>query len=210
MEHEGQPVGGTEVTQHSGPMPSIAARTGFRPAVIWFTGIPGAGKSTLAVSVGTRLRARNVPHYVLDADQVRRGLNSDLGFSDAHRNENVRRMAHVAALLADAGLVVLVACIAPFAADRTRSRELIGERYWEVFVDLPQAIAESRDPKGLYARARRGELTSFTGVDSDYERPDAPDVRIDTSRFTASEAAEEVMEHLSAWGILDPGEAWLR
>lgn len=172
--------------------------------VLWFTGISGAGKSTLAAVVHERLSRSGVAAHVLDADEVRHGLNRDLGFSAADRSENVRRIAHVAALLADAGLVVLVACIAPFRVDRALSRELLGGRYCEVFLDTPLEVAEARDPKGLYARARRGDLPAFTGIDSPYERPQQPEMRIDTTALRPDQAADTVLAFLHDSGLVAP------
>lgn len=147
--------------------------------VIWFTGLSGAGKSTLAQALEARLLAQGVRTCVLDGDALRQGLNKDLGFSDSDRTENIRRAAEVARLMADAGLVVLTAFISPFRADRALARERIGTgRFVEVFVDTPLAVCEARDPKGLYRKARRGEVHHMTGITSPYEAPDQPDIRI--------------------------------
>ncbi len=177
-----------------------AARTGLNshaPAVLWFTGLSGSGKSTIANIVESKLHAQGVRTYLLDGDNVRHGLNRDLGFTDADRVENIRRIAEVSALMVDAGLVVLVSFISPFRAERRLAREVVeaGE-FIEVFVDTPLAVAEQRDPKGLYAKARRGELANFTGIDSPYEPPEHPEVRVDTSAMTPEEAADAVIE---AW-----------
>jgi bifunctional enzyme CysN/CysC len=168
-----------------------------RPAVVWFTGLSGAGKSTIANLVEKRLHALGRHTYLLDGDNVRHGLNRDLGFTDADRVENVRRVAEVAKLMADAGLIVLVSFISPFRAERRMARELLppGE-FVEVHVDVPLAEAERRDPKGLYAKARRGELRNFTGVDSPYEPPEAPELRVDTVGETADLAAERIVDLL--------------
>ncbi len=152
------------------------------PAVLWFTGLSGSGKSTIANIVEAKLHTRGVRTYLLDGDNVRHGLNRDLGFTDADRVENIRRIAEVAALMVDAGLVVLVSFISPFRAERRLAREAVEDgEFIEVFVDTPLEVAEQRDPKGLYAKARRGELTNFTGIDSAYEPPENPEVRVDTS-----------------------------
>ena len=174
-----------------------------KPCVLWFTGLSGAGKSTIANLVERQLHALGRHTYLLDGDNVRHGLNRDLRFSDADRVENIRRVAEVAKLMADAGLIVLVAFISPFRADRGMARELMpaGE-FVEVFVHTPLAVAEARDPKGLYVKARRGELRNFTGIDSPYEEPEHPEVRLETSRLTATEAADAIVEYLSAAGIL--------
>ncbi len=168
-----------------------------RPRVLWFTGLSGAGKSTLATLVDRRLHALGCHTALLDGDALRHGLNSDLGFSAADRSENVRRVAEVARLMADAGLVVLVALISPFRADRAFARSLLpaGE-FIEIFVDAPLALAESRDAKGLYARARRGEIADFTGIGSPYEAPEHPDIRIDSQALSPQAAAERVIAAL--------------
>jgi bifunctional enzyme CysN/CysC len=142
--------------------------------------------------------------YLLDGDNIRHGLNADLGFTDADRAENIRRVAHVAALMADAGLIVLASFISPFHTERQFARELVGTReFVEVHLDLPLAVAEARDRKGLYAKARRGELPNFTGIDSPYERPESPELRLDASgTIDAGELADAVIEHLSGTGVL--------
>jgi bifunctional enzyme CysN/CysC len=180
-----------------------AAQKGQKPAVLWFTGLSGAGKSTIANLVDKRLTAAGRHVYVLDGDNVRHGLNRDLGFTDADRVENIRRVAEVARLMADAGLIVLVSFISPFRAERRMARERIGEgEFFEIFVDTPLAVAESRDVKGLYKKARRGELKHFTGIDSPYEAPEAPEMRLDTTTLTPEAAAEEIVERLRASGVI--------
>jgi bifunctional enzyme CysN/CysC len=154
-------------------------RFGFTGATVWLTGFSGSGKSTIADAAATRLFELGRPAYVLDGDNVRHGLNADLGFSAADRSENVRRIGEVAALLADAGLTALVPVISPYRADRDRARAAhaaAGLRFVEVFVDTPLALCEQRDAKGLYARARAGELWMMTGIDDPYEAPLAPEV----------------------------------
>jgi adenylyl-sulfate kinase len=156
-------------------------RHGLTGATIWFTGLSGSGKSTIANAVAERLLDDGRPAYVLDGDNLRHGLNADLGFSAADRAENVRRVGEVARLLADAGLVALAPVISPYRADRDRVRaihEAAGLRFVEVFVDTPLELCEERDPKGLYAKARAGELTGMTGIDDPYEPPLRPDVTI--------------------------------
>ena len=175
------------------------------PAVLWFTGLSGSGKSTIANIVESKLHAQGVRTYLLDGDNVRHGLNRDLGFTDADRVENIRRIAEVAALMVDAGLVVLVSFISPFRAERRLAREAVEDgEFIEVYVDTPLAVAEERDPKGLYAKARRGELANFTGIDSPYEPPEHPEVRVDTSEMTAEEAADAVID---AWERLASADA---
>ena len=172
-------------------------------AVVWLTGLSGSGKSTIANVVESKLHSVGVRTYLLDGDNVRHGLNRDLGFTDADRVENIRRIAEVSALMVDAGLVVLVSFISPFRAERdlARSRVADGE-FIEVHIDTPLDVAEERDPKGLYAKARRGELANFTGIDSPYEPPDNPEVRIDTTSLTPEQAADQVIEALQARSIV--------
>jgi bifunctional enzyme CysN/CysC len=174
-----------------------AAIKGQRPAVLWFTGLSGAGKSTIANLVEKRLHGLARHTYTLDGDNVRHGLNRDLGFAQADRVENIRRVAEVAKLMTDAGLIVMVSFISPFRAERQLARELMcpGE-FVEVFVDTPLVEAERRDVKGLYKKARAGELKNFTGIDSPYEPPEAPEIRIDTMRETPEDAAERIVEYL--------------
>jgi bifunctional enzyme CysN/CysC len=176
---------------------------GHGSGVVWFTGISGAGKSTIANRTEQLLHAHGVHTYLLDGDNVRHGLNHDLGFTELDRIENIRRVAEVARLMADAGLVVLVSFISPFRADRRRARELAGEGHFcEVHVDTSLEDAETRDRKGLYRKARRGELANFTGIDSPYEVPEAPELRIDTASSTPEQAAEALLDRLRAMGMV--------
>ena len=180
-----------------------AALMGQRPCVVWFTGLSGAGKSTIANLVEKRLHALGRHTYLLDGDNVRHGLNKDLGFTDADRVENIRRVAEVSRLMVDAGLVVLVSFISPFRSERRMARALVAAgEFIEVFVDTPLDVAESRDPKGLYVKARRGELKNFTGVDSPYEVPEQPELRLDTTRLTAEDSAQEILRYLERMGIV--------
>ena len=166
---------------------------GQKPCVVWLTGLSGAGKSTIANLLEKKLHAAGRHSFLLDGDNVRHGLNRDLGFTDADRVENIRRVGEVAKLMADAGLIVITAFISPFRAERAMVRHLLppGE-FLEVFVDAPLAEAERRDPKGLYAKARAGELANFTGIDSPYEPPLAPDLHLDTTAVSAEQAAERI------------------
>jgi bifunctional enzyme CysN/CysC len=176
-----------------------AGMKGQRPRLLWFTGLSGAGKSTIANLVEAKLHARGRHTFMLDGDNVRLGLNRDLGFSDADRAENIRRVGETAKLMLDAGLIVLAAFISPFRAERRMVRELLGEDdFVEIFIDAPLAEAERRDPKGLYAKARDGLIPNFTGIGSPYEPPERAEIRIDTTAVTAEEAADEILRWLGA------------
>lgn len=171
-------------------------------AILWFTGLSGAGKSTIADALERKLHARRKLTMLLDGDNIRLGLNRDLGFTEGDRVENLRRVAEVAGLMVDAGLIVLCSFISPFAADRAMVRErLEGTPFLELFVDVPLETCERRDPKGLYAKARRGEIRNFTGISSSYERPAAPDLVLDSSRYEADELADRVVRLLVERGI---------
>ena len=174
-----------------------ARQKGQTPRVLWFTGLSGAGKSTIANLVEQRLHAAGRHSFLLDGDNLRHGLNRDLGFSDADRAENIRRVGEVARLMADAGLIVLTAFISPFRAERDAVRAMLppGE-FVEIHIDAPLAVAEARDVKGLYAKARTGEIADFTGVSSPYEPPEAPDIRVDTATESAEAAAARIVEHV--------------
>ena len=171
--------------------------------MVWFTGLSGAGKSTIANAVERKLHAEGGHTYLLDGDNVRHGLNKDLGFTDADRVENIRRVAEVAGLMVDAGLIVLVSFISPFQAERQMARQRVEDgEFVEVFVDTSLAVAEQRDEKGLYARARRGELVNFTGIDSPYEAPEHPEIHLDTTHLSVEQAADQVVEYLRDQGML--------
>jgi len=179
---------------------------GQQPTVLWFTGLSGAGKSTIANLVEKQLLALGRHTYLLDGDNVRHGLNRDLGFTDADRVENIRRVGEVAKLMADAGLVVMVSFISPFRAERRMARSLFAEgEFYEVHVDTPLVEAEKRDVKGLYKKARRGELKNFTGIDSPYEPPENPEIYVDTTQSKAEESAAAIIEHLRRYGRLGAG-----
>ena len=182
-----------------------AALKGQQPTVLWFTGLSGAGKSTIANLVEKQLHALGRHTYMLDGDNVRHGLNRDLGFTDADRVENIRRVAEVSKLMVEAGLLVMVSFISPFRAERRMARALFGEgEFLEVHVDTPLAEAERRDVKGLYKKARSGDLKHFTGIDSPYEVPEHPEIYLDTTRTSAEESAARIIEHLRARGRLGP------
>ncbi|NMG47280.1 sulfate adenylyltransferase subunit CysN [Azoarcus communis] len=174
-----------------------------KACVLWFTGLSGAGKSTIANLVEKKLHAMGHHTYLLDGDNVRHGLNKDLGFTDADRVENIRRVAEVAKLMVDAGLIVITAFISPFKSERHMARSLVQEgEFLEVFVDTPLEIAEQRDVKGLYKKARRGELKNFTGIDSPYEAPESPELRLKTTEITLDEAANRVVQTLKSRTII--------
>jgi adenylyl-sulfate kinase len=176
--------------------------------VVYLTGLSGAGKSTLAGRLEQRLDAAGVRACVLDGDALRAGLCTDLGYDDADRVENMRRVTEVARLMVDAGMVVITALIAPFRAEREAARARFGPgEFMEVFVDAPLAVCEARDPKGLYRRARRGEIARFTGIDSAYEPPPAADLRVDAARCTPDEAATAVLARMAELGLLQGSRA---
>jgi len=183
-----------------------AALKGHYPGVVWLTGLSGSGKSTVANLLEKRLHAQGVHTFVLDGDNVRHGLNADLGFTEADRVENIRRVAEVARLMVDAGLVVIVALISPFRAERELARSRVGPgELIEVHLDVPLAVAEARDPKGLYRKARAGRLRDFTGIDSPYEPPEQPELRIDTSAVSAEGAVERIVAALVGHWIIPAG-----
>ncbi len=180
-----------------------AAQKRQRPCIVWMTGLSGSGKSTLANALEVRLVELGYHTYLLDGDNVRHGLNKDLGFSDADRQENIRRIAEVAKLFVDAGLIVTTAFISPFRAERELARSLVEDgQFVEVFVDAPLAVCEQRDPKGLYKKARAGEIPSFTGIDSPYEPPSSPELHVHTDQHTVPELVEQVVDWMRARGIL--------
>jgi adenylylsulfate kinase len=171
--------------------------------VIWMTGLSGSGKSSLAAEMERRLMNQGVHCFVLDGDNVRHGLNADLGFSDEDRKENIRRVGEVARLFVNAGLVVLTSFISPFREDRSSVRSLFSKgTFFEIYVRCPLDLCESRDPKGLYARARKGEITEFTGIDSPYEEPENPELVLDTSELPLEDCAGRIMEILESSGII--------
>jgi bifunctional enzyme CysN/CysC len=180
-----------------------ASSKGQQPCLVWLTGLSGAGKSTIANLLERKLYSIGHHTYLLDGDNVRHGLNRDLGFTAADRVENIRRVGEVAKLMVDAGLIVIASFISPYRSERHTVRGLFDEgEFFEVFVDAPLAVAEERDPKGLYAKARRGELVNFTGFDAPYEEPERPELRIATDELTAEEGCELVLETLAAAGVV--------
>lgn len=180
-----------------------ARQRGHSSAILWFTGLSGAGKSTLANAVNAELFGRGLATYVLDGDNVRHGLSSDLGFSDADRVENIRRIGEVAKLFLDAGVIVLTAFVSPFRADRARARSLVAPGdFIEIHCAADLAVCERRDPKGLYAKARAGAIKEFTGISSPYEEPENPDLRIDTGNQGVEAAVAAVIADLETRGLI--------
>lgn len=197
----------TNVTWHAAQVSAAlrAERYEQQGAVIWLTGLSGSGKSTVAMALEARLVEMGRIAYVLDGDNLRHGLNADLGFSAADRAENVRRVGEVARLFADAGVIALAAFISPYRAGREALAERVGERFFEVHVATPLAACEARDPKGLYARARRGEIPQFTGVSAPYEAPLAPALRIDTSTQSLEACVAALVDLLRDAGVIPAG-----
>jgi adenylylsulfate kinase len=170
--------------------------SGQRSAVLWFTGLSGSGKSTLAVALESRLNRMGKLSYLLDGDNVRLGLCADLGFSAADRKENNRRVAHLARLFWDANVLTLVSFISPFRDERDNARALVGHDFVEIFVDTPLAVCEQRDPKGLYKKARKGEIAEFTGISSPYEPPLNPEIVLQTDKETSEQSVERILAYL--------------
>lgn len=175
---------------------------GQRGVVLWFTGLSGSGKSTIASEVERRLNAAGRLTYLLDGDNIRHGLNGDLGFSDADRVENIRRVSHVARLFQDASVITLVSFISPFRAERAQARELVGPDFVEVFVDAPLELCEQRDVKGLYKKARAGEIPAFTGISSPYEAPESPEIHLKTGEESLEAEVEKVLGWLREKGYV--------
>lgn len=207
--HRYDPVAPTaaerNLTRHVGQVSSEERERlfGHRPVTIWLTGLSGSGKSTLAYALEKRLTEEGHACFVLDGDNVRHGLNRDLGFSADERTENIRRVAEVAKLMNDAGLIVITSFISPFRADRASAREIIGaDRFSEVFVDAPIEVCEQRDPKGLYAKARKGEISDFTGISSPYEAPEEPSLIIDTAQVGGEQCTEALLTYLKQTEVL--------
>lgn len=174
-----------------------------KACLLWYTGLSGSGKSTIANAVDALLFQRHCHSYLLDGDNVRHGLNGDLGFSDEDRVENIRRISEVAKLFVDAGLIVSTAFISPFAVDRIMAaNKLEHGEFIEVFIDTPMAVCEQRDPKGLYKKARAGEIKDFTGIDSTYEAPENPAIHIDTANKSIEQCAQQVVDYLITQGLI--------
>ncbi len=195
------------VVWHSGQVTRVdrEARLGQKAGTVWFTGLSGSGKSTVAVEVERRLAADGRLCYRLDGDNLRHGLNGDLGFSEADRTENIRRTGEVCRLLVDAGVIVLASFVSPFRADRDQVRAMhaaAGMPFLETYVEVPLEVAESRDPKGLYAKARAGEIKGFTGIDQPYEAPETPEIVVNTAELSVEDAAAKVIDQLRQAGLV--------
>ena len=201
------PQKATNITWHEGDVTRQEREQNMRQkgVTLWMTGLSASGKSTVAVALEQVLMQRGKHAYRLDGDNVRHGLNKNLGFSAEDRAENIRRIGEVAKLFADGGLITIASFISPYAADRDNVRKLHDEAnlpYLEVYVDAPLEVAEQRDPKGLYKKARAGEIKNFTGIDSPYEPPTDPELRLDTTHLSAEDAAEQVIAYLHTAGLL--------
>ncbi|MGE7273847.1 adenylyl-sulfate kinase [Brevibacillus panacihumi] len=195
----------TNVTWHAAAVTKHDRRTKnkHKSCALWFTGLSGSGKSSIANALSSELHQMGVREYVLDGDNIRHGLNRDLGFSDHDRTENIRRIGEVAKLFVDSGAIVTTAFISPFRSDRNQARNLFDEgEFIEVFVDCPLEECERRDPKRLYAKARSGEIKDFTGIHSPYEAPEQPEITIHSQFVTVNEAVEEIVTYLRAKDIL--------
>ena len=197
----------TNITWHEGHVSrdqrqKLLSQTGI---LIWFTGLSGSGKSTIAYTLEHALVQRNHLCYVLDGDNIRHGLNKNLGFSAEDRTENIRRIGEVGKLFVDAGIITITAFISPYRADREIARQTVGDgNFFEVFCDTPLAVCEERDPKGLYKKARAGEIKGFTGIDDPYEQPEKPELVIDTSKCSPQDAAVILCEMLESTGRIPP------
>jgi adenylylsulfate kinase len=190
----------TNITWHNPTVTKAdrARKQGYRPCILWLTGLPSSGKSTLAHELEARLFAKGCHTYVLDGDNIRHGLNKDLGFSPEDRSENIRRIGEVAKLMVDAGLVVITAFISPYIADRQMVRNLVSDgEFIEVYVKCSLEECKRRDPKGLYAKAQKGEITGFTGISAPYEKPVSPEIMIDTEKSSLDECVQQVINYLS-------------
>jgi bifunctional enzyme CysN/CysC len=196
------------ITPHRGLVPPERRHLLLRqkPVTLWFTGLSSSGKSTIALNLEKRLIDEGHPAYVLDGDNIRVGLNRDLGFSASDRTENIRRISEVAALFNESGMIVLTAFISPYREDRSSAREIVGEEHFvEIFVDAPVEVCEARDPKGLYRRARSGEIAEFTGISAPYEAPDTPQIHLETARQSVEECVELILRYLKEKGFLASG-----
>lgn len=195
----------SNIVRHKGKVTGVAraTRMGQRGVIVWLTGLSGSGKSTVAYELEAKLHELGHTSYTLDGDNIRHGLNSDLGFSPSDREENIRRIGEVAALFADANLIAITSFISPYIKDRERARQLAGKnRFVEVYLDVPLEVCESRDPKGLYAKARSGDIPNFTGISAPYEVPENPEIRLETNSHSPSECADQIISYLAKQGFL--------
>jgi adenylylsulfate kinase len=195
----------TNITWHSATIAKAdrRAQNGHGSCVLWFTGLSGSGKSTIANAVSSELYRQGINEYVLDGDNIRHGLNKDLGFSDYDRTENIRRIGEVAKLFVDSGAVVTTAFISPFRSDRDQVRALFEEgEFVEVYIDCPIEQCEARDPKKLYEKARRGEIKDFTGIDSPYEAPERPEITLRSDKLSVGEAVQQIFQYLQENNII--------
>ncbi|MDR6123648.1 adenylylsulfate kinase [Bacillus sp. SLBN-46] len=195
----------TNITWHAATITKEDRRLkkGHGSCVLWFTGLSGSGKSTIANAVSSELFRQGITEYVLDGDNIRHGLNKDLGFSDHDRTENIRRIGEVAKLFVDSGALVTTAFISPFRSDRDQVRELFQEgEFIEVFIDCPLEECERRDPKQLYVKARRGEIKDFTGINSPYEAPERPEITVRSDQLTVEEAVKQIFGYLQDKNII--------
>ncbi|WP_370088942.1 adenylyl-sulfate kinase [Ekhidna sp.] len=182
---------------HSITKSDRVAKNGYQPKVLWFTGLSGSGKSTLASALEVHLHNKDYSTYILDGDNIRSGLNNDLDFSDRSRQENIRRISEVAKLFIDAGVIVLTAFISPFKSDRKSARDLVGpENFIEIHVDCPLEVCEERDVKGLYKKARAGQIKFFTGISSPFEEPENPDIRVNTADDSLEDCLAELIKKI--------------
>ncbi|GER67221.1 adenylyl-sulfate kinase [Weizmannia acidilactici] len=189
----------TNITWHEAKVKKEDRRklNGHGSAILWFTGLSGSGKSTLSVAVEHELHKRGIRTYILDGDNIRHGLNKNLGFSPEDRKENIRRIGEVSKLFVDAGIMVLTAFISPYQADRDMVRELVeGREFVEIYVKCPLEVCENRDPKGLYKKARSGEIKNFTGIDAPYEAPECPELVVDTNQQPLEDSVKQVIQYL--------------
>lgn len=199
-----QEIKATNITWHDHAITTEdrEKKNGHRACVIWFTGLSGSGKSTVAQEVNANLFDRGCQAFVLDGDNVRHGLNKDLGFSPADREENIRRIGEVAKLFCEAGVIAMTAFISPYKADRDKVRAIVGDKFVEVHVHAALEICEERDPKGLYKKARSGEIPEFTGISAPYEAPEHAEIFLDTGKHGLKECVAQVLSHLAAKGFI--------
>ncbi len=178
-------------------------QNGHKSCVLWFTGLPSSGKSTIAGEVEYRLHKRGIRTYLLDGDNIRHGLNSDLGFSPKDREENIRRIGEVAKLFVDAGMITLVAFVSPYRKDRERARKILEDgEFIEIYVKCPVEVCEKRDPKGMYKKAREGKIKEFTGISAPYEEPENPEIILETNKMSINECVEKVIRYLEEKKII--------